>query len=318
MKYKIYVDGQEGTTGLEIYERLAKRNDIEVLRIDMDKRKDVNERRRLINAADVVFLCLPDDAAREAVSLLQNDSTIVIDASTAHRVADGWDYGLPELSVAQRAAISCSKRISNPGCFPTGFNLLVHPLVSVGILSADSSITCNSVTGYSGGGKALIERYENPENKEKLISPNLYALTLSHKHLPEMQKHSGLKFKPLFTPAVCGYLRGMTVCVPLFVQSLVKKMTANSIREYLSQYYAGQRFVKVMPEGYEDVAENGFYYRGINPTGCNNTNNLEIFVFGNDEQILLAARLDNLGKGASGAAVQNMNIALGIDEGLGL
>ena len=314
MKYKIFVDGQEGTTGLEIYERLAERSDIEVLRIDSEKRKDVGERRRLINAADVVFLCLPDDAAREAVSLLENDYTIIIDASTAHRVSADWDYGLPELSVTQREAISRSKRIANPGCFPTGFNLLVHPLISGGILSANRPITCNSVTGYSGGGKPLIARFEDPANKEKLGSPNFYGLTLNHKHLPEMKAYSGLVNEPLFSPAVCSYYRGMVVSVPIFIGNFEKKMSADEVRGYLAEYYAGQRFVKVMPAGSENDTEFGY----VNALSCNDTNNLQIYVFGNGEQILLAAVLDNLGKGASGAAVQNMNIALGLDEGLGL
>jgi len=261
---------------------------------------------------------LPDYAAKESMTLLENDKTIVIDASTAHRTVDGWDYGLPELSAAHRKAIEKSKRISNPGCFPTGFNLLMHPLVHGGIVPKDCLVTCNSVTGYSGGGRSLIEKYEDPANKEHLVSPNLYALTLSHKHLPEMQKHSGLNNKPLFSPAVCGYHRGMTVSVPLFAKSLAKKTDADEIRDLLAQYYTGQRFVKVMPKGYEDREDAAYYYRGINPVACNNTNDVELFAFGNDEQILLVARFDNLGKGASGAAVQNMNIVLGFDEAAGL
>ena len=318
MKHKIYVDGQEGTTGLEIFERLNGRDDIEILRIDLDKRKDVDERKKLINAADLVFLCLPDYAAKESMTLLENDKTIVIDASTAHRTAEGWDYGLPELSPAHRKAIESSKRISNPGCFPTGFNLLMHPLVMGGIIPKDCLVTCNSVTGYSGGGRALIEKYEDTANKEHLVSPSLYSLQLAHKHLPEMQKHSGLDNKPLFSPAVCGYLRGMTVSVPLFGKQLAKKMDADELRGYLAEYYAGQRFVKVMPKGWEDREDAAYYYRGVNPVGCNGTNNVELFVFGNDEQILFAARFDNLGKGASGAAVQNMNLVLGFGEDVGL
>ena len=324
-KFKIFVDGQEGTTGLEIHERLQKRNDIEILKINPEKRKDIDERRKYINQADIVFLCLPDDAARESVSLVSNPLTRIIDASTAHRIADGWVYGLPELSAEQRKNIANAKRVSNPGCFPTGFNLLVYPLVNAGIVPADMLIICNSVTGYSGGGRTLIERYEEPRNKDKLIAPNLYSLELKHKHLPEMRKHSGLVNAPLFSPAVCGFSRGMTVCVPLFTkqislpENLQKHIIGpDSIRDYLTEYYAGQKFVSVMEKGYEDRESPGYYYRGINPTACNGTNNLEIFVVGNDEQILLAARLDNLGKGASGAAVQNMNIMLGLDETYGL
>jgi N-acetyl-gamma-glutamyl-phosphate reductase len=324
-KFKIFVDGQEGTTGLEINERLKKRDDIEILKIGADKRKDISERAKFINQADIVFLCLPDDAARESVALINNDNTRVIDASTAHRTADGWDYGIAELSAEHRLNIAGSKRVSNPGCFPTGFNLLVYPLIKAGIMPAGLLVTCNSVTGYSGGGRAVIERYEELDNKENLIAPNLYSLALSHKHLPEMKKHSGLENAPLFSPAVCGFLRGMTVCVPLFVQQLCspaalqkKKFGLDDIRDYLTEYYAGQKFVRVMEKGFEDKEQPNYYYRGINPVVCNGTNNLDIFVVGNEEQVLLAARFDNLGKGASGAAVQNMNIMLGIDETRGL
>ena len=324
-KYLVFVDGQEGTTGLEINERLKKRNDIEILKISQEKRKDIDERSKYINQADIVFLCLPDDAAKESVALVNNPSTRIIDASTAHRVADGWVYGIPELSTEHRKAVENAKRLSNPGCFPTGFNMLVYPLVKAGIIPAGLLVTCNSVTGYSGGGRTLIERYENAKNKEILIAPNLYSLGLTHKHLPEMKKHSGLENAPLFCPAVCGFSRGMTVCVPLFVQQLnspanLKKnrITPDDIRDYLTEYYAGQKFVSVMEKGFEDKEKPDYYYRGINPTACNGTNNLEIFVVGNEEQVLLAARFDNLGKGASGAAIQNMNIMLGADEAYGL
>jgi len=318
-KFKIFVDGREGTTGLEINERLQKRDDVEILQIDPEKRKDASERKKFINLADVVFLCLPDEAARESAALAENPDTRVIDASTAHRVSEDWVYGLPELSAQHRREVQNAKRVSNPGCFPTGFNLLVHPLVKAGIIPADLPVTCNSVTGYSGGGRALIERYENPAStdRETLIAPNLYALSLNHKHLPEMKKHSGLENAPLFSPAVCGFSRGMTVCVPLFAKQLSGKNTPDTIRDYLSGYYTGQKFVSVMEKGYEDREKPNFYYRGINPTACNHTNNLEIFVVGNQDQILLAARFDNLGKGASGAAVQNMNLMLGIDETYG-
>ena len=317
-KFKVFVDGQEGTTGLEINERLQKRDDVEILKIGADKRKDTDERAKYINQADIVFLCLPDDAARESVTLVNNAHTRVIDASTAHRVADGWVYGIPELSAEHRANITNAKRLANPGCFPTGFNLLIYPLVKAGIIPADLLVTCNSVTGYSGGGRALIERYEDPGNKNNLIAPNLYSLGLNHKHLPEMKKHSGLANTPLFSPAVCGFSRGMTVCVPLFVQQLKNEALPDDIRDYLAEYYKGQIFVKVMEKGFEDKDQPNHYYRGINPVSCNGTNNLEIFVVGNEEQVLLAARFDNLGKGASGAAVQNMNIMLGLDETTGL
>ena len=312
-KFKIFVDGQEGTTGLEINERLKNRNDIEILRINSQKIEvlwDVNERAKYINQADIVFLCLPDDAARESVSLIDNPSTRVIDASTAHRTADGWVYGIPELSAEHRKNIKTAKRLSNPGCFATGFNMLMYPLVKEKIVPADYPATCHSVTGYSGGGIRLIERFESEENKQKLNSPCFYSLNLNHKHLPEMQKHSGLSNVPIFTPIIANYYRGMTVAIPL--PNI--KSTASEINEFYKNYYQGQYFVKIMSFNIQDELEWGF----LNAEGCNYTNNIEIFVFGNDRQILVVARLDNLGKGASGAAIQNMNIMLGIDEKYGL
>ena len=309
-KFKIFVDGQEGTTGLEINERLQKRTDVEILRINPDKRKDIDERKKYINQADIVFLCLPDDAAKESVSLIENPATRVIDASTAHRVANGWVYGIPELSKEHRQNIKNTKRLSNPGCFATGFNMLMYPLIKEKIVLEDYPVTCHSVTGYSGGGNRLISIFESEENKQKLNSPCFYALSLQHKHLPEMQKHSGLSNPPLFTPIISKYYRGMTVAVPL--QNI--KSTAPEISAFYKDYYAGQNFVKVMPFNIQDEFELGY----MNAESCNFTNNLEILVFGNDKQILVAARLDNLGKGASGAAVQNMNIMLGLDETYGL
>jgi len=309
-KYKIFVDGQEGTTGLEINERLQKRNDIEILKISPEKRKVLDERAKYINEADIVFLCLPDDAAKESVSLIANPSTRVIDASTAHRTAEGWVYGIPELSKEHRKNIENAKRLSNPGCFATGFNMLMYPLIKENIVPADYPVTCHSVTGYSGGGKTLIERFESKDNKQKLESPCFYALSLKHKHLPEMKKHSGLLNEPLFTPIVANYYRGMTVAVPL--QNI--KSTAVEINAFYKNYYQGQNFVKVMPMNVRDEFEWGY----MNAESCNFTNNIEILVFGNDKQILITARLDNLGKGASGAAVQNMNIMLGLDETVGL
>lgn len=311
-KVKIFVDGQEGTTGLEINERLQKRNDVEILKINPDKRKDIDERRKYINQADIVFLCLPDDAARESVSLVDNLSTRVIDASTAHRVADGWAYGIPELSIEHRKNIENAKRVSVPGCFATGFNMLIYPLIKGEILPTDYPVTCHSVTGYSGGGKKLIEIYESDETKQKVNSPCFYALGLKHKHIPEMHKHSGLKNYPLFTPIVANYYRGMTVSIPLYTNKL--KANISEINSFYGKYYQGQNFVKVLPLDYQNELEWGY----LNAESCNNTNNIEILVFGHDEQILIAARLDNLGKGASGAAVQNMNIMLGLDETYGL
>ena len=312
-KFKIFVDGQEGTTGLEINERLKNRDDIEILRIDSKDLAvlwDKNERAKYINQADIVFLCLPDDAARESVTLVSNDNTRIIDASTAHRVAEGWTYGIPELSAEHRANIANAKRLANPGCFPTGFNMLVYPLIREKIITPDYAATCHSITGYSGGGLALIERFEAAENKEKLNSPCFYALGLQHKHLPEMQKHSGLINPPIFTPIIGSFYRGMTVAVPL----PGIKNTAAEINKMYKDYYNDQRFVKVMDMNVQDEFEWGF----MNAESCNLTNNIEILVFGHETQVLVAARLDNLGKGASGAAVQNMNIMLGLDEAYGI
>jgi len=311
VKHTIFVDGQEGTTGLEINERLAKRDDVEILRIAYEKRRDAAERKKYINQADIVFLCLPDDAAREAVSLVENPHTRIIDASTAHRTAEGWAYGIPELSAAHRADVQAAKRVSNPGCFATGFNALMYPLVKEGIVPSEYPVTCHSVTGYSGGGKKLIERFAS---EPKMESPNFYALGLTHKHLPEMQKHSGLAHPPLFTPIVANYYRGMTVAIPLFADRLNRRLSPVEVCAFFHEYYAGQTFVRAMPFGAQNEFELGF----LNAEGTNGTNTLEIFVCGNEAQILVAARLDNLGKGASGAAVQNMNIMLGLDETTGL
>jgi N-acetyl-gamma-glutamyl-phosphate reductase len=308
--HKVFVDGHEGTTGLEINERLRKRDDVEILTIDADKRKDARERGRLINRADIVFLCLPDDAARESVSLVNNPDTRIIDPSTAHRTAEGWDYGIPELSAEHRQAVKTSKRVSNPGCYATGFVMLMYPLVKEGFVPSDYPVTCHSVSGYSGGGRKVIERFESADNREKLNSPCFYALSLKHKHLPEMQKHSGLKNPPLFTPIISNYYRGMTVAIPLYAEMFGKKADAAELNAFYNDYYKGQKFVKVLPPNVHEEFEWGF----MNAESCNYTNNIEIMVFGDDRQILAVSRLDNLGKGASGSAIQNMNIMLGIDE----
>jgi N-acetyl-gamma-glutamyl-phosphate reductase len=309
-KKKVFVDGQEGTTGLEINERLLKRDDVEILKIDSDKRKDAVERGKCLNEADVVFLCLPDDAAKESVSLISNPATRVIDASTAHRTNDSWVYGIPELSAEHRSGIEKSKRVTNPGCYATGFNMLMYPLVKEGFVPADYPVSCHAVTGYSGGGRKLIEIFQSAENKQKLNSPCFYALSLHHKHLPEMQKHSGLLHQPLFTPIIGNYYRGMTVAVPLHIELLRKKAGAAEICSFYSNYYKDQKFVKALPFNIQDEFEWGY----MNAESCNNTNNIEITAFGNDRHILVVSRLDNLGKGASGAAIQNMNIMLGLDE----
>lgn len=314
MLKKIFVDGQEGTTGLQIHDRLQKRKDIEILKIDPEKRKDPQERKKLINKADIVFLCLPDEAARESVSLVENSNTRIIDASTAHRTNDSWAYGLPELSPAHRYNIRNSSRVSVPGCHATGFNVLMYPLIKEGLVQKDYPVTCHSVTGYSGGGKKRIAEYSADSSDESMKSPRFYALSLKHKHLPEMQKISGLAKPPMFTPIIGANYKGMTVAIPLYSSLLPKKSSAESICEFFASYYKGQRFIKVLPFGSQEGISDGF----LCATGCNDTNVLEIYVMGNDEHVLLLSRLDNLGKGASGAAVQCMNIMLGLDEGVGL
>ncbi len=314
MKFKVFIDGKEGTTGLKIFDRLEGRSDLEVLLIDEEKRKDVNARKALINASDVTFLCLPDEAAVEAVSLVENDHVKVIDASTAHRVDPAWDYGFPELSKTQREKISASHRIANPGCYATGFISLVHPMIKLGIMPANYPVVCHAISGYSGGGKKMIAAYADTDRAAEYGAVRQYGLTQSHKHQKEMKVLSGLTDIPIFNPAVADFFAGMTVSVPLYSKLLDKKLTARQIHEILSEYYDGQRFVKVMPFMGEGVLTGGF----LPSNALVDTNNLQIFVCGSDDRVLLAACLDNLGKGASGAAVQNMNIALGLDEATGL
>ncbi|PIM54272.1 N-acetyl-gamma-glutamyl-phosphate reductase [Roseateles chitinivorans] len=313
MKYAVYVDGQEGTTGLRINEYLAQRADIEVLRIDADKRKDPAERARLLNAADVAFLCLPDAASREAAAMVTNPKTCLIDASTAHRTAPGWAFGLPELAKGQRAAIRESKRIANPGCHASAFILAVRPLVDAGLLSPDALLTATSITGYSGGGKSMIAEYE-AGGQPKLTAPRPYALGLTHKHLPEMMAHTGLKQAPVFMPIVSNFYKGLAVTVPLHLSQLRAGTTPQQVRDALAAHYEGERFIHVKPLRDPDTLAGGFF----DVQACNDTNNVDLFVFGSEQQILVMARLDNLGKGASGAAVQSMNVHLGVDESLGL
>lgn len=312
MKYKIFVDGSEGTTGLKINERLAGRDDLEMIKIDMDKRKDTDARKKCINEADIVFLCLPDAAAKEAVSLIENNRTKVIDASTAHRTNGSWAYGLPELSPEHRLKIQSSSRVAVPGCYATGFISIVYPLVTGGIVPKDYPVTVHAISGYSGGGKKLIEQYEAPTGNS-FESPQLYALGMTHKHIPEMTKITGLQFAPIFSPIVSSYYKGMSVCVPLYTRML-PGYTKISVHEYLSSYYKNEKFIKVMPLDTEAGYVNSF----LGATRLNDSNFLEIYVTGNDEQIMLISVLDNLGKGSSGAAIQNMNIMLGLDESLGL
>ena len=313
MTYAVFVDGQEGTTGLRIHEYLAARSDVEVLRIDADKRKDAGERSRLLNAADVAFLCLPDAASREAAFMINNPNTCLIDASTAHRTAAGWAFGLPELASDQRGKIRASKRIANPGCHASAFILAVRPLVDAGLLSADALITATSITGYSGGGKPMIAQYE-AGGDAKLMSPRPYALGLAHKHLPEMMAHTGLLSAPVFMPIVGNFYKGLTVTVPLHLSLMRVGTTPEAIQQALAAHYEGERFIRVMPLRDADTLADGAF----DVQACNDTNRVDLFVFGSDTQVLVVARLDNLGKGASGAAVQAMNVHLGLDEGLGL
>ena len=309
-KPKIYIDGKEGTTGLQIYERLGCRDDIELLLIDEDKRKDTEERRRLINMADIVFLCLPDAAAIEAVSLCENDTTRFIDASTAHRTAEGWDYGFAELSAERRANIAKSKRVANPGCHASGFISSVYPLVQMGIVPADYPLTCSSLTGYSGGGKKLIAEYEDPDRDPRHDSHRIYGTTLQHKHLPEMAHVCGLAAAPVFVPILGDFYKGMATIIMLHNKLLPGQPTAEEIHAKLAAYYEGQTFVKVAPFGGREAV--------IYANDKAGTDSLELIVSGHAEQTIVTALFDNLGKGASGAAVQNMNIMLGLDEGLGL
>lgn len=313
---KIYIDGQEGTTGLKILERFENRKDIEILKIDEDKRKDNDERKKFINASDFTFLCLPDAAAIEAVSLVENDKVRIIDASTAHRTNPDWAYGFPELSKELRAKIEKSKRVAVPGCYASGFASLVYPLVKGGILPADYPVTCHAVSGYSGAGKKAIAQYEAADRDFQLDSPRLYALSQAHKHIPEMQKISGLTYKPMFNPYVCDYFSGMIVNVPILTRLLPKKYTAQEICDYMKDYYNGSNFVRVANLMGEGTLENGF----MPANTLSGKNFMEIFVCASadNEQILLSSRLDNLGKGASGAAVQCLNIMMGIDETTGL
>lgn len=307
---KVYIDGQEGTTGLKILERFKDRNDIELLRIDEDKRKDNDERKKLINSSDFTFLCLPDAAAKEAVAMA-GDKIRIIDASTAHRTNPDWAYGFPELGKDFRSKIEQSNRTAVPGCYASGFISMVYPLVKLGIMPEDYPVTCHAVSGYSGAGKKAIAAYEGENRPADFETPRQYALTQQHKHLPEMQKICGLSYAPAFNPLVCDYFSGMVVSLPIFTRLLTKKYTPDDIRKALAEFYGDAYFVKVMPEG---EPEDGF----IGANNISGTNNMQIFVNGNDERLILCSRLDNLGKGASGAAVQCLNIMMGIDEKTGL
>ena len=307
---KIFIDGSQGTTGLKIYERFAERDGIELLKIDEDKRKDARERAKMINASDITFLCLPDAASIEAVSLVENDAVKIIDTSTAHRTNPEWAYGFAELDKAFREKIRTSHRIAVPGCYASGFNAIVYPLVNHGVIKPDYPLTCYAMSGYTGAGKKGIAQYEDPNRDGELDSPRQYALSQEHKHLKEMKAISGLSRIPFFAPHICDYPRGMVVSIPLFADMLDKKMTKADIREVFASHYEGENFIKVRDLGYSEsmIGANNFAGR----------DDMEIEVNGNDKRILVTARFDNLGKGASGAAIQCMNIALGLDETTGL
>ena len=316
MTHTIFIDGEEGTTGLQIRERLDARAELELIHLTGETRKDPAARREALNDADIAILCLPDDAARDAVAMIDSDTTRVIDASTAHRVADGWAYGFPEMTTDQTGAIAAATRVANPGCYPTGSIALTRPLVDAGILPAGFPLTVNAVSGYSGGGKGLIARMENASADNAVDSAYFgYGLTLAHKHAPEMKVHGGFDHIPLFTPNVGRFRQGMIVEVPLQLWSLPGTPGIEAIRDTLSARYEGCRFVSVAT-----AEETSDHAAMLDPEDLNDTNNLRLYVFGNAEtgQAVLAAQLDNLGKGASGAAVQNMNLMLGLDEAAGL
>ena len=312
MRPKIYIDGKDGTTGLQIYDRLAARSDIELLLIDEDKRKDPAERKKLMAEADIVFLCLPDAAAVEAVALAEGTGARIIDASTAHRTAPGWVYGFPELKPGQREAIAKAQYVANPGCHATGFISIAAPLVQAGLLPADADLACFSLTGYSGGGKKMIAQYEEPNRAEPLSSPGIYGLGQNHKHLPEMRAVCGLTKPPVFSPIVDDYYKGMATTVPLHMHQLKGVTTLHQVWQALADHYAGEKLVHVAPEGAGDLS--GKLYGGAKA----GDNGLTLVAAGNDEAFTLTALFDNLGKGASGAAVQNMNIMLGFEETAGL
>ncbi len=300
----VFIDGKEGTTGLQIFERLGKRKDLNIITLPEELRKDPAARKQCINGADIVFLCLPDAAAKESVALCENDKVKILDASTAHRTNPDWAYGFPELSAQHRKKIAEGKRVAVPGCHASGFISLVYPLIAGGIIAPDYPLVCHSVTGYSGGGKKMIAEYEAEGRSAELDSPRQYALGQKHKHLPEMQAVCGLAYAPSFQPIVSDYYCGMCVSVPLHVRLMQKKMDVKALKEYFAEYYARQNFIK--------IAQESKSFLPANPLA--GTNDMEIYIDGNEERILLASVFDNLGKGASGAAVQCMNIMLGIDE----
>ncbi|MBT3557808.1 MAG: N-acetyl-gamma-glutamyl-phosphate reductase [Rhodospirillales bacterium] len=310
--FNVFIDGEAGTTGLQISTRLEGRDDVELLRLADNERKDLNRRREMLNDADLVILCLPDDAAREAVSLIDNDTTRVIDASTAHRTADGWAYGMPEYKNDQNAIIAASTRVTNPGCYANASIAILHPLVEQGIVPADWPVTINAVSGYSGGGKGLINAFEDKSSPDFTDEAfRVYGLNLDHKHIPEIQRWSGLSQRPLFVPSVGRFRQGMIVQVPIQLGALPGAPSVAAVHDALSSHYAGRQFIR--------VGDTTGMVK-IDPEMLNDTNELRLHVFGNDEhgQVVIMGVLDNLGKGASGQAVQNMNLMLGLPEETGL
>ncbi|MEH2417075.1 N-acetyl-gamma-glutamyl-phosphate reductase [Nostoc sp.] len=320
-KPKIFIDGESGTTGLQIYSRLSQRDDIELVSIDASLRKDATERAKLINAVDVIILCLPDDAAREAVNLVSSNTVKILDASSAHRTAKGWVYGFPELNPGQREKIASAQYVSNPGCYPTGFLACIRPLIAKGILESNFPITVNAVSGYSGGGKNLIKQYhtfhEQEAGAESLYPYGIYGLQFGHKHVKEMHYFSGLASAPLFVPAVGDFEQGMLVQIPLPLGILDNPPSGEVIHQVILNYYQSEKFVQVAPFQDSTLLRDGTF---LDAMAINGTNIVQVFVFANDttKEALLVARLDNLGKGASGAAIQNLNIMLGFPEELGL
>lgn len=312
-KTKIFIDGSEGTTGLRIFERFSNRDDITLLKIPSESRKDPEVIKKYINMSDITFLCLPDVAAREAVAMVENENVKIIDTSTAHRTDSVWSYGYPELSLKHRENIKNGKRIAVPGCHATGFITIAYPLVAKNILPKDYPIASFSITGFSGGGKKMIAQYQGEERSEELNSPREYALSQNHKHLKEMKEIVGLEREPLFSPIVADYYSGMIVSIPFYSHMLNGKQTKESIHEFFNNYYSNEKFIKVMPLG-EETKYQGF----LAGNACSGWDGIEIYVTGNDDRILVSTRFDNLGKGASGAAIQCLNIILGCDEEKGL
>ena len=311
---RVFIDGQHGTTGLKIHSRLKARDDIEIVEIPVESKKDAVYKAKILNEVDVVFLCLPDDAARESVSLIKNKDVKILDPSTAHRISDDWTYGIPELNKDQRGKIAKSNRVTVPGCHATGFNICLHPLIAEGIVSPEYPVNCHSISGYSGGGKQMIAEYESLDGDKSKISCRVKNLNLAHKHLPEMKKYGLLEDKPIFTSIVGNYYNGMLVFLPINFNALKTGKNIDDLRKFYEEYYKGEQFIKVVNQAVIDDIGDGF----LSPVGCNETNDLEIYVFKNDNHVQVVARFDNLGKGASGAAVQNMNIMIGVPENTGL